>query len=73
VISSRYAEYYAAVKSTTEPVGELAARLVDDESDGADRDALAAALAQASVEIAGPLRDFLVEIRLAPEPAVSPT
>ncbi len=73
VISSRYAEYYAAVKSTTEPVGELAARLVDDESDGTDRDALAAALAQASVEIAGPLRDFLLEVRLAPEPTVSPT
>lgn len=73
VISSRYAEYYAAAKSETQRIGELAASLVDDQSDGTDRDALAAALAQASVEVAGPLRDFLVEVRLAPEPAVSPT
>lgn len=73
VISSRYADYYAAAKSETERVGELAASLVDErpESDGGP--ALVSALAQASMEIAGPLRDFLMDVRIAPEPAVSPT
>lgn len=73
VISSRYAEYYAAAKSETHRVGELAAQLVDEKTDAEERGALAAALAQASMEVAGPLRDFLMEVRLAPEPAVSPT
>ncbi len=73
VISSRYADYYAAAKSEGQRIGELAASLVDDRPDSEGRDALAAALAQASVEIAGPLRDFLLEVRLAPEPLVSPT
>ena len=74
VISSRYADYYAAAKSETQRIGELAASLIDDDQNDAEgTEALAAALAQASVEVAGPLRDFLVEVRLAPEPAVSPT
>lgn len=73
VISSRYADYYAGAKSETQTIGELAASFVDDRPDEAGQEALAAALAQASVEIAGPLRDFLLDVRLAPEPAVSPT
>ena len=72
VISSRYAEYYGAAKSETQRIGELAASFVDDE-ESQGREALAAALAQASVEVAGPLRDFLLDVRLAPEPVVSPT
>lgn len=73
VISSRYADYYAAAKSESRRIGEVAAALIDHRSDAPGRAALGAALAQASVEIAGPLRDFLIEVRLAPEPAVSPT
>ena len=73
VISSRYADYYAAAKSENRRIGELAASLVDDRADAEGRDVLAAALAQASVEVAGPLRDFLLEVRLAPEPMVTPT
>ena len=73
VISSRYAEYYGAAKSETRRVGELAAQLVDDRTEPGERGALAGALAQASMEVAGPLRDFLVDVRIAPEPAVSPT
>ena len=72
VISSRYADYYGAAKSETQRIGELAASYVDDE-DGKGREALAGALAQAAVEIAGPLKDFLLDVRLAPEPAVIPT
>ena len=73
VISSRYADYYGAAKSESQRIGELAATLVDDRKDTEGRETLAAALAQASVEVAGPLRDFLLDIRLAPEPLVSPT
>ncbi|HEX6589124.1 MAG TPA: hypothetical protein VF039_08880 [Longimicrobiales bacterium] len=73
VISSRYADYYGAAKSEDRRIGELAAALIDDQADETSRAALAAALAQASVEVAGPLRDFLLDVRLAPEPAVSPT
>lgn len=73
VISSRYADYYAAAKSETTRVGEVAASLVDDRAEADERDALAGALAQTSMEIAGPLRDFLMDVRVAPEPAVSPT
>jgi len=73
VISARYADYYAAAKSENARIGELAASYVDDRPDEKGQEALAAALAQASVEVAGPLRDFLLDVRLAPEPAVSPT
>ena len=73
VISSRYAEYYAAAKSEKQRIGELAAQLVDERTDESEREALAGALAQASMEVAGPLRDFLLEVHIAPEPAVSPT
>ena len=73
VISSRYAEYYGAAKSETERVGELAAALVDERPKSDEREALAGVLAQASMEVAGPLRDFLLDLQLAPEPAVSPT
>ena len=73
VISSRYSDYYAAARSETERVGELAASLVDDRGDVTRRQALSGALAQASMEIAGPLRDFLMDVRIAPEPVVSPT
>ena len=75
VISSRYADYYGAAKAEEgQRIGELAASLIDDDQGDAEgSEALAAALAQASVMIAGPLRDFLLEVRLAPEPAVSST
>ena len=73
VISARYADYYAAAKSENERIGELAASFVDDRPDERGQEALAAALAHASVEVAGPLKDFLLDVRLAPEPAVSPT
>ena len=73
VISSRYADYYAAAKSETQRIGELAASLVDERSEDRVREALSGALAQASMEIAGPLRDFLLDIRLAPEPVITPT
>lgn len=73
VISSRYADYYAAAKSERERVGKVAASLVDDRADAPEREALAGELAQASIEVAGPLRDFLQEIRIAPEPVISPT
>ena len=75
VISSRYAEYYGAAKSETKRIGEVAAARVNDRPGVGEGAALAGILAQASIEIAGPLRDFLMEIRIAPEPeaAVSPT
>lgn len=73
VISSRYADYYGAAKSEDLRIGEVAAAMIDERANDGARDALAAALAQASVEIAGPLRDFLLDLRLAPEPAISPT
>lgn len=73
VISSRYANYYGAAKSEDRLIGEVAAAHIDDRADELTRDALAAALAQASVEIAGPLKDFLLDVRLAPDLAVSPT
>jgi len=73
VISSRYADYYAAAKSETERIGEIAASLISERPESTRQEALSGALAQASVEIAGPLRDFLLEVRVAPEPLVSST
>lgn len=72
IMSARYAEYYAAAKGETAKVGRVAAAYVDraDES-GQVADALAAALAQAAVDVGGPLRDFLQDVDIIREPALA--
>jgi len=73
LISARYAEYYSAAKGEDSMIGRVAALYVDEEGIGeaGGADPMAAALAQAATDAAGPLRDFLEEVQLAPAPAVA--
>lgn len=64
-ISARYSEYYAAADRGETRIGEIAARRVSGKrtTDPAFR----AALAEATIAAAGPLRDYLDEIELLPQ------
>lgn len=63
-LSARYSAYYAAASREPTTVGDVAASYVT----GAEHvpPALTAALAESSLAVAGPLRDFLEDVVLTP-------
>lgn len=61
-VSARYSEYYSAVESDEDTVGEVAARWVSGQSEPDPQ--FSAALAHAAIIAVDPLRDFLAEAEI---------